>query len=86
MAKMDLYSELWQLLKDNNPNTDESELMHRYNYFKKEAQHFAGHEVSLYHLEFRGIVLRVGIECVDLNRKIYTLTEAGKELQQILHS
>lgn len=72
---------LRKALEENFPNESQQEISKMLKTL--ESSNYEG-ETTPYILEFRGIVLRVGVICKETNQYNYYDTDAGAELSELL--
>lgn len=79
-----LWTSLFELLIENFPNDSKEEREMKLNTLKNYDESWYGKEIELYAPKFHGVVLRVGIRCKGTNKASYYMTDAEKELIELL--
>lgn len=79
-----MWNQLRQSLKENFPNDSDKELEMKFESLKNYDESWYSKNIVLYVPNFRGAVIRVGIQCEETGEKRYFKTHAEKELLAVL--
>lgn len=79
-----MWAHLRYLLKDNFPNDSNEEIKKKLRTLSDYDDSWYDENIVLYVPKFRGITLRVGICCEGTNKAKFFITDAEKELRELL--
>ena len=80
--KDNLWTQLWNLLVVNFPDDSVEDTRIKFKTLKNYDQSWYGKKIVLYAPNFRGTVLRVGIQCEGTDKAKFFITDAGIELME----
>ena len=82
--KEQLWTSLFVLLTENFPNDSKEERDMKLKKLRNYNESWYGKEIEIYAPKFHDVILRVGICCKGTNEAIFFMTDAEKELRELL--
>lgn len=82
--KEELWTSVFQLLTENFPNDSKEEREMKLKTLRNYDESWYGKEIELYVPKFHDVILRVGIRCKGTDKVKFFMTDAEKELRELL--